>query len=177
MNTITSIRQRWVGATAIAAGLIALIIVILRAQPIGAAVQDREPQNLAYLFFAPESASEAADLIESLLPVDGKIRFFAHQSGQPSLVLQPVILVSDYTKLMPLLDSPPLIRLLRALEKLAALSGALNIRLWHPEGVVLAKKLGIKRLPAVAVNHDGHWHVASGSRLDWNALLNCIGGK
>jgi hypothetical protein len=205
MNTNTSTRQRWIGATAIAAGLIVLLILGLQTQPIGAAVQDQQAQDLAYLFFAPESASDAAELIEMLVPDGRKIRFFGKDTAQPALVLQPILLVPDYSRLTPLLDSPGFIRLLRALEKFSSFSGAPHIRLWHPEGVILARKLGIKRLPAVAVQRivttssrkradvativtastgspadaatDGHWHVASGTRVDWSALFDCRGGK
>jgi len=176
MNADTPNPKRWIGATAIAGTLIALTIVVLREQPIAAA-QDRDEANSVHLFFTPESASDAADLVESLLPHDGKIRFFGRRDASQGVILRPIMLVPDYGTLTRLLNSPAFIRLLRALEELAAGSGASQIRLWHPEGVVLARKLGIERVPAIAVEHTGHWHVASGSRVDWNALFDCRGGR
>jgi len=56
---------------------------------------------------------------------------------------------------------------------LASIQAAGEVRVVDEEGLHQAKRLGIRRLPAVAVVREGHAHVASGAQVDVKELLRC----
>jgi hypothetical protein len=56
---------------------------------------------------------------------------------------------------------------------MATLKEAGEVRAFDEEGLAMAKRLGIRRLPAVAVVRGDHAHVATGTRVDVKELLKC----
>lgn len=56
---------------------------------------------------------------------------------------------------------------------MATLKEAGEVRAFDEEGLAMAKRLGIRRLPAVAVVRGDHVHVATGTRVDVKELLKC----
>jgi hypothetical protein len=56
---------------------------------------------------------------------------------------------------------------------LASIRAAGSVRAADVEGLALARRLGIRRLPAAAVKRDGRWHVAAGAGVDGKELLRC----
>ncbi len=56
---------------------------------------------------------------------------------------------------------------------LASIQAAGEVRVVDEEGLETAKRLGIRRLPAVAVVRGGHAHVATGTQVDVKELLRC----
>lgn len=76
--------------------------------------------------------------------------------------IRPVLLVSRYFG-----DREP------SEAFLATLAGAGEVRAVDEEGLREAQRLGIARLPAVAVRRGGRAHVAAGRRIDVQELLSC----
>lgn len=56
---------------------------------------------------------------------------------------------------------------------LASVRAAGSSRVFDPEGLRLAERFGIRRLPALAVRHGGRTHVACGAGLDVKEVLEC----
>lgn len=56
---------------------------------------------------------------------------------------------------------------------MATLQEAGEVRAFDEEALAMAKRLGIRRLPAVAVVRGDRAHVAMGTRVDVKELLKC----
>ncbi len=56
---------------------------------------------------------------------------------------------------------------------LASVRGAGEVRVVDEEALRMARRLGIRQLPAVAVVRGGRAHVASGTRVDVRELVRC----
>jgi hypothetical protein len=107
------------------------------------AVAEEEPG--VWVFFSPDSP-EAAGIFRQL-------------QGRP---VRAVLLVERYFG-----DREP------SEAFVATLQAAGEVRAFDEEGLAMAKRLGIRRLPAVAVVRSDHAHIASGSRVDVKGLLQC----
>lgn len=58
-------------------------------------------------------------------------------------------------------------------EFLASVQAAGELRPYDEEGLAMARRLGIRRVPAVAVVTGDHAHVAAGTRVNVQELLRC----
>jgi len=99
----------------------------------------------AVVFFSPASP-DAAALIRSFGDVP----------------VRPVLLVENYGSGRE--PSDAFVSTLRA----AGPAGAADV-----DGLKLARRLGIRELPAAAVRRGSRWHVAAGAGADGKELLRC----
>lgn len=56
---------------------------------------------------------------------------------------------------------------------LATIAAAGPVRAADDEALALARRLGIRELPAAAVRRGSRWHVAAGTAVDGKELLRC----
>jgi hypothetical protein len=103
------------------------------------------------VFFTTAVARETEELVER---IGTEARF--------------VMLVEDFGGLEKEFGRREVIELLR---KIAARGREIGI--WDVEGVELAKRLGVREVPAVAVRRAGRWHVAAGARADSREIERC----
>jgi len=104
-----------------------------------------DEETEAWVFFSPASPDASA-----LLRSFGEVP------------VRPALLVEDYaTGLEPSRDF------------LATLAAAGSVRAADDEGQALARRLGIRELPAAAVRRGSRWHVAAGTAVDGKELLRC----
>ena len=111
---------------------------------VGAAQErTKEPDGL-YFFFAPDSPG-----IESIA------------DGLAKTPARPVLLVSSFKGELP----QPFLDAAKALGR--------DFAVVDEEGLALARKFGVARLPCVVRVHDGRVHMAAGSKLNLKEVLEC----
>lgn len=99
----------------------------------------------AVVFFSPD-APDASALIRSFGDVP----------------VRAVLLVEDYESGREPADA-----------YLGSIRAAGSVKAADVDGLALARRLGIRRLPAAALKRDGRWHVAAGAGADGKELLRC----
>ncbi len=139
----------------------AVIAATVHTAPLGLGKQAAQntPAEI-HLFFSPDAPPSQRIITQ----------FRKHLSGRRDLRLRLTLLVRDFR----LLEVEPSTDFQAAVKALRDLVGPeFGLLLYDEEGLELARKLGLARLPAVVVNRGRRYHVAYGSDPDLEALLRC----
>jgi len=118
----------------------------------------REPR--LSIFFSPQAAltAEAVGRIKKAL------------AANKQLQLRPVLLVEDFKQL----EAAPSADFRTTVNSLREIVGPeFGLQLYDEQGLEMAARLGIARLPAIVVEHGRRVHVAYGANPDIAALLRC----
>jgi len=110
------------------------------------------------------SAQEAESPVESGLyffftPDAPGLSELSRALRETPVPLRRILLVDDFRRW-----PPPFLSALGDLGELA---------MADEEGLALARRLDVRRVPCLVRVHDGRIHKATGSRLDWKELLEC----
>jgi hypothetical protein len=116
-----------------------------------------------YFFFAPDSPGQAElarEVVDDVVARKGKIR------------LRTVLLVPDFGALGRLRDGCPFARTLGELARLSP-GRPLDLGIFDEEGLALARRWSLARLPALVLVEGGTAHVATGSGTRLQPLEDC----
>lgn len=173
MNACETLRRpanRAMACAAVAAAVLGVALVPILHGPGNA--QDRTNSNSArriWFFFSPQAAESAIPAAEAL-----KAAYLDALVGSKAFEVRPVLLVPDYESVRSVLDSDSFARLSQILT---SMTGDGGVPLWDPEGIELAAKGGIDRVPALALEKQGRVHVIFGDRAKLDSLLKCSEGE
>lgn len=148
--------RTWIAGAALAAGSVALLAF---SPPPGAA-KSAEAAPILYLFLSPDAEGAAA-------AARSAAQFMRKKRGE--VRLRPVLLVDDFAALGRVGEEAPLYQATKELRSL----GPLEIPLYDEEGLALSERWKIRSVPAFVLVRDGKAHVASGSRVDLETLMEC----
>ena len=128
----------------------------------GKASDPVEPARL-YFFFSPESP-DAPALARKATELQRELRL-------KNIPLRPVLLLQDFRSLSRVTRYPSFVKTLQVLQ--GPKRGGLDIPLFDPEGLKMAKAWGLTILPAIVLVRNGKAHVLEGSHSDPHSVRNC----
>lgn len=122
-----------------------------------------KPEATLYFFVTPEAEGGPEGAASAM-------RFVTTHA--PQVKLRPVLLAQDFKVLGTITEECPLYRTIKALEK-DGKPGGLNIPLYDEEGLALAMRWDIKRVPAFVLVRKGHAHAMAGAYAELERLWEC----
>lgn len=120
-----------------------------------------DQRDRLYFFFSPDTGAVAARKV---------VTFAKAHSG--AIDVRPVILVEDWSKIRSAKEDSPLVLTVRELGRLREPEGV-DIRLFDEEGLRLAMRWKISRLPALVLVCRKRAHLIQGTEGDLDLLAGC----
>ncbi len=117
-------------------------------------------ERVLYLFLSGEGAGEAEAARRATELVRGL---------RGSIRLRPVLLMSDFATLRKSDETSALFQTVKALGAL----GQLDVPVYDEEGLAVAERWGVNRVPTFVLASPSQIHMVTGARVDLGSLLEC----